>query len=88
MSRNTKLPPLQILPEGKLLGGISSASAANAPSPTGTEQPQRSRNARAQARHRAKRKAYIEQVRRKTVKNNSHLNRIINLVLRYHYLSH
>ena len=27
------------------------------------EQPQRSRNARAQARHRAKRKAYIEQVR-------------------------
>ena len=29
---------------------------------TGVEQPQRSRNARAQARHRAKRKAYIEQV--------------------------
>lgn len=29
------------------------------------EQPQRSRNARAQARHRAKRKAYIEQVRRR-----------------------
>ena len=35
------------------------------PSPTSnSEPPQRSRNARAQARHRAKRKAYIEQVSR------------------------
>lgn len=36
-------------------------SATNSPSVAG-DRPERSRNAKAQARHRAKRKAYIEQV--------------------------
>lgn len=39
-------------------------SGGNAsPAASSTDRPERSRNAKAQARHRAKRKAYIEQVR-------------------------
>jgi len=37
-------------------------AASNTQSATSADRPERSRNAKAQARHRAKRKAYIEQV--------------------------
>lgn len=37
-------------------------AATNTQSATSADRPERSRNAKAQARHRAKRKAYIEQV--------------------------
>ena len=37
-------------------------SATNSQSGSSADRPERSRNAKAQARHRAKRKAYIEQV--------------------------
>lgn len=39
-------------------------AAAEQVSSQQSDRPERSRNAKAQARHRAKRKAYIEQVRR------------------------
>ncbi|KZT26082.1 hypothetical protein NEOLEDRAFT_1177890 [Neolentinus lepideus HHB14362 ss-1] len=54
----------------------SSSCAGNAQSPSGaSERPERSRNAKAQARHRAKRKAYIEQLEQTVVK----LQTIMNL---------
>ena len=60
---NMTSPPSKKHPaDNNSMQSSSSASPAQQPA-NGIEQPQRSRNARAQARHRAKRKAYIEQVR-------------------------
>ncbi|TFK52843.1 hypothetical protein OE88DRAFT_1627342 [Heliocybe sulcata] len=53
----------------------SSSSCAGNPQSPSSERPERSRNAKAQARHRAKRKAYIEQLEQTVVK----LQTIMNL---------
>jgi hypothetical protein len=50
-------PPLFVT----ILNNMAQATT-NTQSATGSDRPERSRNAKAQARHRAKRKAYIEQV--------------------------
>jgi hypothetical protein len=44
------------------LSNTMAQPTSNNPSSAGSDRPERSRNAKAQARHRAKRKAYIEQV--------------------------
>ena len=53
----------KVVSQGVTINGSSTTvTTLSGQTDGGAEPPQRSRNARAQARHRAKRKAYIEQV--------------------------
>lgn len=57
----------KVVSQGDVMNGssttVSTLDGVEGRTDGALEQPQRSRNARAQARHRAKRKAYIEQVK-------------------------